>query len=159
MSSTSTSANTSGTPKTSISDTTKASFKQAEMLSDDTRNRLNQISNNLNAQLSKKGSNITSYIKFDSDGCHKIIRFDPEKTEEVEVQFPGAPKPVKRVNLFGHEIVNGQVQGIEISCWTASPTAARDVLKLFKLNCFTAEITRHNMEKTNTFYDVQPYTN
>lgn len=152
--STSTSASASSTQKTSASKGTTSSV----ILSEETKNRLNQISNNLNAQLSKKGSNITSYIKFDTDGCHKIIRFDPEKTEEVEVQFPGAPKPVKRVNLFGHEIVNGQVQGTEISCWTASPTAARDVLKLFKMNCFTAEITRHNMEKTNTFYDVQPYT-
>lgn len=98
---------------------------------------------------------MSTYIKFESDGCRKVIKFDPARTEEVQVTYPGTSKAVNRVNLYGNEIVDGKVQGSELACWTASATAAKDVIKMFKLGCVTLDIIRHRMDKS-TYYDVQP---
>lgn len=150
MVSTSTSASSSTQNKSPSLSTSSHATISAE-----TRNRLNEISNRLNEQTAKKGSNVSSYIKFDHDGCRKVIRFDPNRVEETQVTYPGSDRAVNRVNFFGHELINDKPQTEEPACWTASATAAKDVIKMFKLGCTTLEVTRHQMDKS-TFYDVQP---
>lgn len=151
-------SNTSVSASSSTQNKSSSNFSSTSSnatISEATRNRLNQISNRLSEQLSKKGSNVSTYIKFESDGCRKVIKFDPARTEEVQVTYPGTSKAVNRVNLYGNEIVDGKVQGSELACWTASATAAKDVIKMFKLGCVTLDIIRHRMDKS-TYYDVQP---
>lgn len=83
------------TPTTSNSKSVTPFKTAAEMLSEQTKNKLNQISAKIDEQLSKKGKTVSTYIKFDYDGCRKVLKFDPNRTEETEVDYPNTTAPVE----------------------------------------------------------------
>lgn len=145
----------SGTSSSTINKNSSAHTSSSATLSEESRRRLDEMQAKLNARLSKKGP-AGSYIKWDSDGCRRIIQFDPNRFEETEVPFPRSTKPVPRVNLWGQEVIDGKAQGTELACITVSPTLAKDIFKMFKLGVTVLDITRHGMGKSDTWYDVQP---
>lgn len=132
------------------------------MLSEDTRNKLQNIVN----QLEEKSTN-SKFLKF-VDGEEKVLLFDPNRVEHVVVKYPTKEgeeesKPTHRIKFFlkeahgkdnGNSVITDEIDEIE---WTTSETTGKEILRWVLKGFLLLDISRKGSGKFDTKYTVAPH--
>jgi hypothetical protein len=114
-------------------------------------------------RLQQKILNRGSYIKFKAGFDKKVLRFEPDMTEE-DVQITkknGTVLAEGQYRFWAYELKDdgqgNKVWTTELKEWTTAPAWANLVLDMFAAQFYTLEITRTGSDQNGTKYSVVPY--
>lgn len=127
-------------------------------LSDEQKRKLDKLDSDI-----KPKSTNSKFFKFTA-GEEKCVLFDIDKIEHVVVKYPPKEgetesKPTNRVKFMikiAHSdgTVTDDTEEVE---WTASETAAKEVIKWMRKGFFLLDIHREGSSKNDTKYDISPH--
>jgi hypothetical protein len=127
-------------------------------LSDEQKRKLDKLDNEI-----KPRSTNSKFFKFTA-GEDKCVLFDTDKVERIVVKYPPKEgetesKPTNRVKFMikiAHSdgTITEDTEEVE---WTASETAAKEVIKWMKKGFFLLDVHREGSGKNDTKYDISPH--
>jgi hypothetical protein len=127
-------------------------------LSDEQKRKLDKLDNDI-----KPKSTNSKFFKF-TTGEDKCVSFDMDKVERIVVKYPPKEgetesKPTNRVKFMikiAHSdgTITDDTEEVE---WTASETAAKEVIKWMKKGFFLLDVHREGSGKNDTKYDISPH--
>lgn len=155
------------TPSTGPDQKSTSTQGKKEIVSDEVKRKLADVS----AALEYQSSLASNFIKI-KDKETRVLKFLPEKTEVTLVKYPSSDKEVQRYKFFAYDLTNtnnnssgnsntnasttpGEGMKGNPQEWTVSPTIARQLLQWFGNGFFTLSITREGSE-LRTRYQIMP---